>query len=171
MNCSFSKEKYGFLSCSRSLTVPNCSRNFRKPSVSGSFSAYSFMSEPSTHTLVWTDLRIRTLRHLTDRICCSAALVGGIEPRETYPDTSFSAVDTLMDERRAVEPGPRNDMVRPGKDESCFMVVDASDIERDNRKGRGIVVNRDARYSFQFPDEMPGESCSFTQSFQDQQYR
>jgi hypothetical protein len=52
-------------------------------------------------------------------------------------------------------------MVRPGKNETCFVVVDTSYIERDNRKGRAIVVNRDAGYAFQFPDEIPGELLFF----------
>ena len=35
----------------------------------------------------------------------------------------------LMDERRAVEPGPRYNVVCPGENESCLMVVDTVDIE------------------------------------------
>ena len=49
-----------------------------------------------------------------------------------------------MDERGAVEPGPRDDVVSPGKDESRLMVVDAGDIERYDREIRIFVIDGDA---------------------------
>ena len=53
-----------------------------------------------------------------------------------------------MDERGAVETGPRDHVVSPRKDESRLMVVDAGDVERYNREVRVFVIDGDATYIF-----------------------
>ena len=62
-----------------------------------------------------------------------------------------------MDERGAVEAGPRDHVVGPGKDESHLIVVDPRDIERYDREVRIFVIDSDAPYVLQFADETAGK--------------
>jgi len=52
MNCSFSKEEVWFPELLKNPDSTELLQKFKEPSVSGSFSAYSFINEPSTHILV-----------------------------------------------------------------------------------------------------------------------
>jgi hypothetical protein len=66
-----------------------------------------------------------------------------------------------MDKRSAMEPSSRDDIIRTSKYETRLVVVDAPYIERDDRKIRGIIVERDARNTFEFPDKVCREFPSF----------
>ena len=157
MKCSCSKEKYGRFMCGYSLTGPNARRNARNSGVSGSSRMNSFISEPSTQTLVWTDLTIRTLRHLPDRSRSEHALLTGREMGETHPDAALPAIDPVMDERGAVEAGPRDNVVGLSEDVSCFVVAQLPEVEGDQREIRGRGIEVDTRIPGDLPDEEGGE--------------
>jgi hypothetical protein len=64
-----------------------------------------------------------------DCVCCFSALIDGIEPRETCPDTATAVINPFVNERGTVESGPHDHLVCPRKDKSRFMIIDAVDVD------------------------------------------
>ena len=140
-----------------SLTVPNDRRNARKAGVSGSSSTYSFIREPSTQTLVWTDLTTRTLGHLPHGICCRPALLRCCEVGKTHPHAAFPFIDPVVDERGAVEAGTGDNVVRLCEDVTGLVVIQVPYVKGDDREIRCRGVKADIRVSFDLLNEEGGE--------------
>ena len=79
----------------------------------------------------------------------------------THTDTSFPAIDLVVNERGALEAGAGDDVVRLCKNVPDFVVFQVPDVERDHREIGSGGVERDVRILVELPDDKSGKIPAF----------